>query len=91
VNCTAVNTRAGLAPLGTTSGFAFDWVENAAGWTPACLHDNPVVLLSKSNVCSATDRTPWLAGAAEHALARAVSSDGDLAMALSRCGRSLSL
>ncbi len=73
----AATVRAGLAPL-TTEGFAFDWVENAAGWNPARLGEYPVVLLSKSNVCSATDRTPWLAGPTENALGDYVRAGGGL-------------
>ena len=57
----AATVRAGLAPLAQAGGFDFDWIEDAAGWNPAMLRDYPVVLLSKSNVCSASNQTPWLA------------------------------
>jgi type 1 glutamine amidotransferase len=74
----AATARAGLAPLAAGGEFVFDWIENAAGWDPRQLRDYPVVLLSKSNVCSAADRTPWLAGPAEHALSHYVRAGGGL-------------
>jgi uncharacterized protein len=74
----AATVRAGLAPLAAGGAFAFDWIENAAGWNPARLHDYPAVLLAKSNVCSAADRTPWLAGATEDALGAFVREGGGL-------------
>jgi uncharacterized protein len=73
----AATARTGLAPL-TAEGFEFDWVENAAGWSPSCLDNYPVVLLAKSNVCSVTDRTPWLAGPTENALGDYVRAGGGL-------------
>lgn len=74
----AATARAGLAPLAASGEFAFDWVENAAGWKPEQLADYPVVLLSKSNVCSATNPAPWLAGPTEHALRDYVRGGGGL-------------
>lgn len=74
----AATVRSGLAPLGATDGFAFDWVENAAGWESRRLADYPVALLSKSNVCSSTDKTPWLAGGAGEALRDFVRAGGGL-------------
>jgi type 1 glutamine amidotransferase len=73
----AAIARAGLAPL-ANAGFGFDWVENATGWDPRQLAGCGVVLLSKSNVCSATDRTPWLAGATENVLRDFVHAGGGL-------------
>lgn len=73
----AATVRTGLAPL-AAAGFAFDWVENAAGWDPRQLAGYGTVLLSKSNVCSATDRTPWLAGATEFVLRDFVRAGGGL-------------
>lgn len=73
----AATVRAGLSPL-AADGFQFDWIENAAGWEPARLRAYPVVLLSKSNVCSPVDRTPWLAGPTEHALGDYVRAGGGL-------------
>ncbi len=74
----AATVRTGLAPLATGGVFAFDWVENAAGWDPRQLHGHDVVLLSKSNVCSAMDKTPWLAGPTEDALGKFVRAGGGL-------------
>lgn len=72
----AATVRAGLAPL--AAGFTFDWVEDAAGWDPRRLDGYDLVLLSKSNVCSATDKTPWLAGPTESALGDFVRAGGGL-------------
>lgn len=74
----AATARTGLAPLETDGSFTFDWIEDAAGWDPARLADYAVVLLTKSNVNSATDRTPWLAGATEDALGAYVRAGGGL-------------
>jgi uncharacterized protein len=74
----AATVRAGLAPLTTAGPFAFDWVENPAGWDPRQLSGYDAALLSKSNVCSATDKTPWLAGPAESALRVFVQTGGGL-------------
>jgi uncharacterized protein len=74
----AATVRTGLAPLEATGPFAFDWVENAAGWDPRQLRGYDAVLLSKSNVCSATDKAPWLVGPAESALRDFVQGGGGL-------------
>lgn len=74
----AATVRAGLAPLAAGGRFQFDWIENAAGWDPARLRDYPAVLLSKSNVNSAADNTPWLAGPTEDALGAYVRAGGGL-------------
>jgi type 1 glutamine amidotransferase len=74
----AATVRAGLAPLAADGLFSFDWVENAAGWDPGQLAGYGTVLLSKSNVCSATDRTPWLAGETETVLGDFVRAGGGL-------------
>jgi type 1 glutamine amidotransferase len=73
----AATVHAGLGPLDAT-GFDFEWVENAAGWDPRQLAGYGVALLSKSNVCSATDRAPWLAGATENVLRDFVRAGGGL-------------
>jgi hypothetical protein len=72
----AVTVRAGLAPL--SASFTFDWVENAAGWDARQLAGYDVVLLAKSNVCSAQDKTPWLAGPTEDVLGQFVRTGGGL-------------
>jgi uncharacterized protein len=74
----ASTVRAGLAPLEATGAFAFDWVENAAGWNPRQLAGYGTVLLSKSNVCSATDRTRWLVGTTATVLRDFVRAGGGL-------------
>jgi hypothetical protein len=74
----AATVRAGLAPLAASGTFAFDWVENAAGWNPAELWRYSIALLSKSNACSATDPTPWLVGPTEGCLRDFVRSGGGL-------------
>lgn len=74
----AATVRAGLAPLVASGVCTFDWVENAAGWDPRQLSGYDLVLLSKSNVCSALDKTPWLAGSTEGALRDFVRAGGGL-------------
>src|SRR5689334_12298510 len=74
----ATTVRAGLAPLDGTDEFQFDWIENAAAWDPRRLRDYPVVLLSKSNVCSRIDKTPWLGGATEETFGEFVRAGGGL-------------
>lgn len=74
----AATVRAGLAPLTARGEFVFAWIENSAGWDPGQLRDYPAVLLAKSNVCSATDKTPWLAGPTEGALRDYVRAGGGL-------------
>jgi len=74
----AATVRAGLAPLAGDGRFAFDWVEDAAGWDPSVLRGYRAVLLAKSNVCSATDKTPWLAGPTVEALGVFVRAGGGL-------------
>lgn len=73
----AATVHTGLRPL-AAAGFDFGWVENAAGWDPRQLEGYDVVLLTKSNVCSATDRAPWLAGATENVLRDFVRAGGGL-------------
>lgn len=74
----AATVRAGLAPLTTGHGFDFDWVEDATGWVPSTLEAYPVALLSKSNVRSQKDHTPWLTGAAEEIFRAHVRRGGGL-------------
>lgn len=74
----AGTVRAGLTPLAGAGSFTLDWVEDAAGWDPARLRDYAAVLLSKSNVCSHADKTPWLAGPTENALRDYVRAGGGL-------------
>lgn len=58
--------RAGLAPL-AAADLAFAWIENAKDWSAARMAAYPVVVLTKSNNVSATDRRPWLTEAVQAA------------------------
>ncbi len=49
----------GLQPL-EDAGVMFDWIEDASEWTAERMAQYPVVLLTKSNNVSATDRTNWI-------------------------------
>ena len=51
--------RAGLAPL-EDAGFAFDWIEHARDWSAQRMAAYPVVILTKSNNVSSSDRSPWV-------------------------------
>ena len=51
--------RAGLAPL-AERGFAFDWLEDGGAWSGKQPDEYPVIVLTKSNETSATDRAPWM-------------------------------
>ena len=51
--------RTGLAPL-ADAGFAFDWIENAGDWSGERMAEYPVVVLTKSNNVSSSDRSPWV-------------------------------
>lgn len=48
----------GLAPLGE-SGFAFDFIGHTSEWSAGLMDEYPVVLLTKGNDISATNRTDW--------------------------------
>lgn len=73
--------RAGLAPL-AEQGFAFDWIESAAGITGTALAAQmaayPLVILTKSNNISAADQTPWMTPEMEAAFADYVRNGGGL-------------
>jgi type 1 glutamine amidotransferase len=64
--------RQGLAPL-EKEGFEFDWLENAAGWSPLRLAEYPLVILAKSNNVSSTDQSPWMAEPVQQAFLDYVS------------------
>ena len=51
--------RTGLAPL-ESPNLGFDWIENAGEWSASRMAQYPVVLLTKSNNVSSSDRRPWL-------------------------------
>jgi type 1 glutamine amidotransferase len=74
----AATVRTGLAPLAPGREFAFDWVENAAGWPLAALAGYSVALLAKSNVLALADKTPWLTGEGERLFLDYVRRGGGL-------------
>jgi type 1 glutamine amidotransferase len=51
--------HAGLHPL-EEHGWEFDWIEHASGWSAKRMSDFLVVILTKMNEFSATDRQPWV-------------------------------
>jgi type 1 glutamine amidotransferase len=60
--------RGGLEQLAKTyPGFEFDWVDDMSNWSKETLADYPVVVLTKSNDTSATNRTPWVTPEIEEA------------------------
>ncbi len=50
---------AGLAPQ-EEQGFTFDWIEHAGEWSAERMAQYSVVLLTKSNEVSSTDKTSWV-------------------------------
>lgn len=48
--------------LGLLEGdeFTFDWIEDAADWSPETLMQYPLVILTKSNNVSVTDQAGWM-------------------------------
>ncbi len=51
--------RTGLSQL-TKAGFEFDWVENMQEWSVKDVANYPVVLLTKSNNMSSSNKSPWM-------------------------------
>ena len=51
--------REGLGAL-TGVEFTFDWIENARDWSLEHMLTYPLVILTKSNNVSSTDRTGWM-------------------------------
>lgn len=51
--------RQGLGAL-TESEFVFDWIEDAHDWSPEIMRAYPVVILTKSNNISSSERTAWM-------------------------------
>jgi type 1 glutamine amidotransferase len=56
--------REGLGAI-KESEFTFDWIENAHDWSAELMATYPLVILTKSNNTSATDRTGWMTDAAQ--------------------------
>lgn len=66
--------RAGLEQLGQTHPhFEFDWVEDTSNWSKETLASYPVVVLTKSNDASPSNRTPWMTPEVEAAFKEYVS------------------
>jgi uncharacterized protein len=51
--------RKGLSAL-AGRGFIFDWIEDTRGWTPDDMKAYPLVILTKSDNISMTDRASWM-------------------------------
>ncbi len=56
--------REGLRTL-TGGEFTFDFIENANDWSAETMMKYPLVILTKSNNVSATDKTPWMTNAVQ--------------------------
>lgn len=69
--------RAGLEAL-TASEFTFDWIENTHDWSPERMMTYPVVILTKSNNISATDKTNWMTDTVQAAFAEYVRKGNGL-------------
>jgi uncharacterized protein len=63
--------REGLGAL-TGGEFAFDWIEDARSWTAELMRTYPLVILTKSDNVSATDRTGWMTDSVQEAFAEYV-------------------
>jgi type 1 glutamine amidotransferase len=73
----ASTPRQGLAPL-EGQDFAFDYLEDARGWSPERMVSYPVTILTKSNDTTAADHTPWMTPEAELAFRDYVRGGGGL-------------
>ena len=58
--------REGLGMLNGAE-FTFDWIENSRNWSSEMMMDYPVVILTKSNNISSTDRTEWMTDTVQEA------------------------
>jgi type 1 glutamine amidotransferase len=47
--------------------FAFDWIEDAQHWTPDIMASYPLVLLTRSDNISVTDKTGWMTNTVQSA------------------------
>ncbi|MCI0552617.1 MAG: ThuA domain-containing protein [Anaerolineae bacterium] len=64
----ALVPREGLSPL-KEQGFAFDWIEDARDWSAELMAAYPLVILTKSNHISSSDRSSWMTDDAQSAFA----------------------
>ena len=60
--------REGLSAL-KDQGFSFDWIEDARTWSPERMVVSPLVILTKSNHISSTDRNGWMTDEVQSAFA----------------------
>jgi uncharacterized protein len=60
--------REGLSAL-KDQGFAFDWIEDARDWSAERMATYPLVILTKSNHISSTDRSGWMTDEVQSAFA----------------------
>lgn len=63
--------REGLQAL-QGNEFTFDWIEDARDWRPETVMTYPLVILTKSDNVSATDRTGWMTDAIQAAFSEYV-------------------
>lgn len=73
----ARTSRAGLAPL-ADEGYTFDFIENAGDWSAPRMDEYPVVLFTKSNDISSSDRTEWMTEDVQQAFVDYVRKGGGL-------------
>ena len=58
--------------------FTFDWIENAHEWSSERMASYPLVILTKSNNVSASDRTGWMTEAVQTSFANYVRQGNGL-------------
>ncbi len=73
----AKTPRAGLEPL-ASAGYEFDFLEDATEWSAERMADYPVVLFTKSNNVSATNRDNWMTDEVQQAFVDYVEAGGGL-------------
>lgn len=69
--------RKGLGAI-TGTEFTFDWIENARDWSLETMMKYPVVILTKSDNVSATDKAAWMTDAVQKAFAHYVHEGNGL-------------
>jgi len=75
----AKTPRAGLNALaGGKADEAFDWMEDAHAWPALRIHDYPLIILTKANEMSSSDRSPWMTNEVQSELLVYVQQGGGL-------------
>jgi type 1 glutamine amidotransferase len=69
--------REGLSAL-KDHGFAFDWIEDARDWSAERMAAYPLMILTKSNHISSSDRSGWMTDDAQSAFANYVRKGNGL-------------